>query len=200
MSSKTLMWAVRAFSILVLFSGTVALAQAPASMQSGHFFPIHFSGIINDYSPSTVSGGPWEVRGNWSLDLRGTTANFSAAVTMETSDSGTTVDLTDPDSRAAHTHHITLTNGKVSYTTDTSVCPAYNPATTTPNLVITGGTVNITGNGGAAPFLAKGPTSLTICINGGAEVPFSNFSMVFSGTATGHFGTKAYHGVVRKLE
>ena len=27
---------------------------------------VHFSGLINDYSPSTVSGGPYEIRGEWS--------------------------------------------------------------------------------------------------------------------------------------
>ena len=42
---------------------------------------VKFSGTINDYSPSTVSGGPWEIRGEWSLDVLGT-ASFSAAFTM----------------------------------------------------------------------------------------------------------------------
>ena len=50
---------------------------------------VTFSGTINDYSPSTVSGGPWEIRGEWSLDVSGT-ANFSADLTMETSDYGIT--------------------------------------------------------------------------------------------------------------
>jgi len=30
---------------------------------------VHFKGVINDYSPSNVSGGPWEIRGTWSLDV-----------------------------------------------------------------------------------------------------------------------------------
>jgi hypothetical protein len=51
--------------------------------------PVHFSGQINDYSPSTVSGGPYEIRGDWSLDLiRGGAASFSADLNMETSDTG----------------------------------------------------------------------------------------------------------------
>jgi hypothetical protein len=42
--------ALPALSLLLLVSGTCALAQAPK--------PVHFSGLINDYSPSTVNGGP----------------------------------------------------------------------------------------------------------------------------------------------
>ena len=40
------------------------LAQAP--------LPTQFSGVINDYTPSTSSPmGPWEMRGPWSLTLNG---------------------------------------------------------------------------------------------------------------------------------
>ncbi|HEX4487408.1 MAG TPA: hypothetical protein VH088_14140 [Terriglobales bacterium] len=198
MRNKTLGYGVRAVAVLVLVSGIGALAQTPASTHS-HFAAAHFRGIINDYSPSTVAGGPYEIRGNWSLNMRGGAANFSAEVTMETSDSGVTVDLTDPNSRGAHTHHITMANATVNYTSDPTVCPAYNPATTSPNLVING-TVHITGNGNAAPFELKGPSTLQVCINGGTVVPFSNVSLVLKGPATGHFGTEAIHGVVRKVE
>ena len=42
--------------------------------------PRHFSGLINDYTPSAavVGGGPYEMRGKWSLDLdeRRGTATF----------------------------------------------------------------------------------------------------------------------------
>ena len=65
------------------------IALAPAQAQD--LRPVHFSGMINDYSPSTVAGGPYEIRGEWSLDVvRGGTANFSADMTMETSDYGIT--------------------------------------------------------------------------------------------------------------
>ena len=69
-------------SFLGLVSATGALAPAP----------VHYVGLINDYSPSTVKGGPYEIRGEWSLDLQGDsgTADFSAAVKMETSDYGIT--------------------------------------------------------------------------------------------------------------
>jgi hypothetical protein len=196
MSRKTFGWATRALCVLALASGS-ALAQASSPFHFGRF--VHFKGVINDYSPSSVAGGPYEIRGNWTLDWHGQSASFYAAVTMETSDSGTTVDLTNPATRGAHTHHITMTNAQVTYTSDMSVCPAYSPATTSPNLVITG-PVSITGNGNAAPFESKGPTTLQICINGGSLVPFSNVSLVLTGPATGHFGPQAIHGVVRSVE
>ncbi|MGH9502891.1 MAG: hypothetical protein ACRD20_08575 [Terriglobales bacterium] len=197
MSGKTFSRAIGALCVLVLVSSAGAFAQPSGPPHFGRF--VHFTGIINDYSPSIVSGGPYEIRGNWSLDWRGQSANFSAAVTMETSDSGITVDLTNPDTRGAHTHHITMTNAKVTYNSDPSVCPAYNPATTSPNLVVTG-PVSITGNGNPAPFESKGPSTMQVCINGGSVVPFSNISLVLVGPATGHFGTQAIHGVVRKVQ
>ncbi len=62
MNSKTLASAVRALSMLLLVSGTCAMAQDHG--------PAHFTGVLNDYSPSTVKGGPWEMHGQWTLDLR----------------------------------------------------------------------------------------------------------------------------------
>src|SRR5580658_8826299 len=101
---------------------------------------VHFKGVINDYSPSTVSGGPYEIRGAWSLDLDRTgTGSFTADLTMETSDYGITsatqVDPTNPTTRSPHTHHIIMTGATVSY--DTSVCPANSPATTGSGVVVT---------------------------------------------------------------
>ncbi len=62
MKSNTLTSAVRALSLLLLVSGACALAQDR--------WPMHFNGLINDYSPSTVKGGPWEMHGQWTLDIR----------------------------------------------------------------------------------------------------------------------------------
>jgi hypothetical protein len=162
---------------------------------------VHFKGVINDYSPSTVSGGPYEIRGTWSLDVERTgTANFSADLTMMTSDYGITgatqVDPTNPATRNAHTHHISMTNATVSY--DTSVCPVYSPPTTGSGVVVTS-TATTTGNGGPASFEAKGASSIQICLTGGTEVSFSNMSMVYTGPATGHFGPQAIHGVVTQV-
>ena len=159
---------------------------------------IHFKGMVNDYSPSTVSGGPWEMRGAWSLDMQRTgTATFTADLTMETSDYGissaTAVDPANPATRAPHTHHISMTNAAVTY--DTSVCPVYSPPTTGSGIVVTG-TVLTTGNGGPASFEAKGSSTMQVCITGGTQVEFSNMSMVYTGPATTHFGTQAIHGVI----
>jgi len=182
----------------------IAIAVAAIAFvraQAQDLRPVHFSGVINDYSPSTVPGGPYEIRGDWSLDVqRGGTANFSADLNMETSDYGITgatqVDPANPATRSPHTHHISMTNVTVSY--DTSVCPANNPPTTVSGIVITG-TATTTGNGGPATFEAKGASTLQVCIMGGSEVSFSNVTLVYTGPATGHFGTQPIHGVIRNV-
>jgi hypothetical protein len=162
----------------------------------------HFKGLISDYSPSTVAGGPYEIRGAWSLDVnsKAGTANFTADLNMETSDYGisdtTAVDPTNPATRSPHTHHISVTNAAVTY--DTSVCPANSPATTGSGVVVTA-TATTTGNGGPATFESKGPSTLQVCITGGTEVEFSNVSLVYTGPATGHFGTQPIHGVVTSV-
>ena len=161
----------------------------------------HFEGLINDYTPSTVAGGPYEMRGVWSLDVQtGDIGSFTADLNMETSDYGTTnataVDPANPATRGQHTHHISVTNASVSY--DTSVCPAFSPATTGPGIVLTS-TAKTTGNGGPAPFDANGPSTLQVCVTGGTQVNYSNLTIVYSGAATGHFGKQAIHGVVTQV-
>lgn len=162
---------------------------------------MHFKGVINDYSPSTVSGGPWEIRGVWTLDVEPMgTANFSADLTMETSDYGisdtTKVDPTNPATRTPHTHHISMTNAKVS--SDTSVCPANKPPTTGSGVVVTS-TATTAANGSPAPFESMGASTIQVCITGGSEVEFSNLTLVYTGPATGHFGPQPIHGVVRQV-
>jgi hypothetical protein len=201
MKSKTLASAVRMLSVLLVVSSTCALAQDRR--------PVHFSGLINDYSPSTVKGGPWEMHGQWTMDLRQewrgewiTVADFSADMTM--SGYGTTAGLPDATKggQSPHTHHIKLTNKTVTWNMDG--CPTVSPATLTGFQI--GGTVSlITGNGSDAPFeMPNEPPSSTlqVCVTGGEDVeysvPDSNISLVFGGPATMHFGTQAIHGVVRK--
>ncbi len=199
MSSKIFRWAVRIFAVLVLALPFGALAQAPQ--------PDHFSGFINDYTPATGIGGPWEMHGTWSLKLKGDSgkADFSAIMTMEHPDSwiaanpGTPPNppnIDNPASRSPHTHHFTMTDAMVS--SDTSLCPGNSPATTNPGFVVTG-LVSITGNGTTAPFEVKGGLStLQVCLNGGTQVPLSNVTLVLTGpAATMHFGGQAIHGVVR---
>jgi hypothetical protein len=197
MKSNTLSSALRALSLLLLVSSACALAQDRR--------PVHFSGLINDYSPSTVKGGPWEMHGQWSLDFHEEwrketlTADFSADMTM--SDYGTTAGLPDATKggQSPHTHHIKLTSSNIIWNMDG--CPAVNPATLT-GFQIKGPVSLITGNGTNAPFETDPPTStLQICITGGDPISYSvtnsNISLVFSGPATMHFGSQAIHGVVR---
>lgn len=192
---STILNSARAFSLLLLSSGACALAQQNV--------PLHFSGILNDYSPSTVKGGPWEMHGQWALDLHKewhgewvTTADFSTDMTM--SDYGTTAGVADATKggQSPHTHHIKLTNQPVVWNMDG--CPAVSPATTMGFQI--GGTVSlITGNGSGAPFETDPiTTTLQVCVTGGDQVPYSNVTLVFVGPATMHFGTQAIHGVVRK--
>jgi len=179
----------------------IAIAlSAIALVRAQDLRPIRFSGTIHDYSPSTVSGGPYEMRGEWTLDVAAGTATFSADMAMETSDYGITgatqVDPANPATRSPHTHHISLTNAKVSY--DISVCPANNPPTTGTGLVING-TATTSGNGSPASFESKGPSTLQVCLIGGSEVSFSNLTLLYTGPATGHFGTQPIHGAVRSV-
>lgn len=203
MKSKNLWWAVSMITVLVLGVGASALAQDPP--------PTHFSGSISDYTPATIQGklvGPWVMNGTWTLDLKGRSglADFSAAMTMESSDYAVVngvvknVDSPDPQVRAAHTHHITMKNAVVS--SGTGTCPSYappGPAITNPGFMVSG-LAKITGNGSPAPF-SKNDTVLSmlqVCVNGGSDVPFSNVTLVFSTPASNHFGSQAIHGVVRE--
>lgn len=184
-------------SVAVLLAGLCAGGSVNAGDQSP--LPDRLTGLLNDYTPGTVKGGPYEMRGDWSLDLHGRSgkASFSLVMNMETSDWGVSKGLVNPDdpsTRGAHTHHITMTNAAV--TLDTSVCPALAPPTTG-GFVVTGPAF-VTGNGSPAPFQSNGnpPSTVQLCITGGSTVELSNFTLTFTGPATGHFGTFAIHGVV----
>ncbi len=195
MKNKTITSAARVLSLLLLVSCACASAQERR--------PMHFGGALNDFSPSSVKGGPWEMHGQWSLDLREEwrTADFAADMTM--SDLGTSNGLPDPTQpgQNSHTHHIKLTN--VTVTWDMTGCPAVSPATLT-GFQINGTVSLLTGNGTNAPFETNPPSStLQVCVTGGDNVPFSvtdsNVSLVFLGPATTHFGTQPIHGVVRHV-
>jgi len=157
--------------------------------------PSRFHGVINDFTPASPDG-PWEVRGPWSLvvkgcDKAGCRAEFSAALTMERSNEGVIVsggsDFTgqNPAVRMAHTHHITLLDGQVTAITG--------------GIEITGSAL-ITGNGTFPPLFqtSRDLSTLTIDITGGNVLAFSNIALTFGDPAATHFGTKALHGVVRR--
>jgi hypothetical protein len=201
MMNKALRWIAHGSVVLAAATGLGGLTAALAGDEQPGL-PSHFSGLINDYTPSAAvtKGGPYEMRGKWSLEMderRGTT-RFEAAMNMETSDFGIaqgTVNKDDPTTRGAHTHHILMTDGVVS-TDWMTRCPPFSPAVTG-GFVVTG-TAFVTGNGSTPTF--GNPSSLTLCILGGGNVKFSNFTMAFGpkAKASGHFGTQAIHGVVLK--
>jgi hypothetical protein len=170
---------------VVAMAANSALAQTPKEA--------HFRGTISDYTPQMVMpGGPWEVRGQWSLTIkRNGKADFSAALTMERSDLGVMNtgggDLNDPTDRNAHTHNFFLCDGNVTF-------PAKGV------IEVSGGKVTITGNGGKPPFGTD--NSLTIEITGGSgpnSVAFSNIKVTPGNDAEQHFGPNPLNGVVRSV-
>jgi hypothetical protein len=188
-------WMVRVIAVLGLATGTVAFAQFPQRAL--------FQGTLNDYTPASAPvSGPWEVRGAWSLEVNGRTnkADFSAALTMERSDQGAianaptpppgTNPLDNPALRSAHTHHITLLNGKIARIT--------NGFTVT-------GPATITKDGVFPPPFGPVLPTLTITITGGTpnlkgDVVFSNISVVFGPPGDMHFGMNPLHGVIRSVD
>ncbi len=204
MKSKRSRLTARILAVLVLAGSTGALAQAP--------LPEHFSGIISDYTGVVSGAGPWEMRGHWSLNLKGRSskADFSAFMTMELSDYGVTRVGKDPgvaENRAAHTHHIVMTDATVSTDpSDLANCPTFSPPNT-PKLVVNGTANFISGNGNDAPFEKNGSATsmLQVCITGATydqpgvtpEVQYSNMTLVFGSPGNTHFGSDPVHGVVR---
>ncbi len=197
MKNKNLVLAGRAVLLILPALATCALAQDRN--------PVHFSGLINDYSPlsATVKNSPWEMQGQWSMDLHPEwgTADFSADMTMSgfgKTDTGG-VDPTQPLVNP-HTHHIRLTNVRITW--DMTGCPTYQPPATLSGFQLNGTVSLLTGNGSIAPFETDPPSStLQVCVTGGNDnrysQPNSNITLVFGGPATTHFGPQAIHGVVR---
>jgi hypothetical protein len=209
MKSKALLRAMPAVIVLASVVGVGAMGQEPKS-------PARFTGTIDDYTPSTVKGGPYEMHGTWSLVLHGhgnsMTADFSADLNMETSDFGTVngnVDPTNPTTRGAHTHHIRLISTVLPYYTGCPTSIPVPPPTAAPPVTTTGFQFSnvvseITGNGLQAPFEPPPPaqptSNLTVCVTGGTDVEYSNVTLVFGAPALKHFGPDAIHGIVRKVE
>jgi hypothetical protein len=191
MKSKASAWTTGVIAVLVLAAaGSVAHAQGPRCMR--------FHGTIGDYTPAST-GGPWEMRGTWSMVLHeeAGTADFSAELNMEQSDEGIinlankmgdtadpTAEFNNPMLRGAHTHHIVLEN---------------RPFSQLPNnggIQVVGPIKLVTKDGTPAPFAQS---SLQIQVTGGTSIKYSNVTLTFIGPATGHFGMQAVHGVVRNF-
>ena len=171
-------WSRLGLTTIFVLASICALAQVPGD--------VRLRGTLSDYTPASV-GGPWEVRGQWSLLLRGASgvADFSAALTMGRSDLGVMVngggDLNSAAARNSHTHHITVNNGTLT--------PLANGFRVT-------GTATITGNGNFPPPFG-GSSTLQIDVTGGNSVTLSNIKLTFGGDAAKHFGMNAISGVVR---
>ena len=140
------------------------------------------------------------MHGQWSLDLHEWgTADFLADMTM--SGYGMTNGAFDATKGGvgSHTHHIRLTNIKI--TSGIAGCPQFGINPVTGGFHINGPVSLVTGNGSTAPFDPTTPptSTLHVCITGGNEILYSNMTMMFGGlAATKHFGTQAIHGVVNK--
>ena len=205
---------------LAVGSLSCALAGEPSRL------PVHFSGLINDYTPLkannvAISGAPYEMHGTWTLDLNParSSAVFSVEMSMETADFANKdpdPTMLSPTKLNPHTHHISVTDGVIH--NDPTGDPINWMASCAPNgfspaitdgFVITG-SAYVTGNGANAPF--GNPTPVTICVLGGvstgiagtASVTYSNLTLTFAPPAEGaknassHFGTQAINGVVAK--
>lgn len=202
--------AVPVLGVAVSVAMGVGLSTHAAAGSSPQL-PTHFSGLLSDYTPSSVNGtpikgAPYEMHGKWTLDLNATRtkATFSAAIAMETSEVVNTDPSFDPGKLGAHTHHISVMdgvvhNGPMDWKT---MCPSLSPSPTG-GFAVTG-SAYVTGNGINLPL--GNPSPVTICILGGsntlvpgaAYVEFANFTLTIGAPASAHFGPQAIHGVVAK--
>ena len=198
-----------------LLTLAIGMGEARAGGESGPPpLPAELNGLLNDYTPATVTGGPYEMHGRWSLRLgEHGSAKFAAEMTMETADFANTDPNHDPTKLGAHTHHISVADAVVHNDPTDPInwkasCLPIKPAATG-GFVVTG-TAYVTGNGGNPPF--GNPSAVTICILGGmpnttittaqAFVEYSNFSLTFAmgSLASTHFGTQPINGVVARCE
>lgn len=180
MQSKSFGQTVLTIAVLLLAASVGALAQNSAATT--------FNGELNAYSPQTTGSsgttGPYEIRGPWSLTVKGSTASFSTDLNMEESD-GWCISQNgsnfDPAARGAHTHHISLVNATVTQTTT-----GFEVS----------GSATIMSNGTVASI---SPSVLTIEVTGGTNRKFTNITLTFDAPASGHFGTEPLMGVIRSI-
>lgn len=219
MKSAELVRTARSKTVLV--SGILALLATGVGGQSLALAggpprgPMQFSGLLNDYTPTTVDGtptgtaikgAPYEMHGVWTLDLneQRSKAKFSAEMTMQTSEVVNTDPVYNPGTLGAHTHHISVADGVVhdGPMDFVTMCPTLKPPAAG-GFVVTG-TLYLTANGSNPPF--GNPSPVTICILGGtstlvpgtAYVEFSNLTLTIGAPASSHFSSLPIHGVVTR--
>src|ERR1700742_4599957 len=128
------------FTALSTLSAVVLAGLAGSAAAHEDPVPSSFRGLINDYTPVSVAGGPYEMHGKWHLELneyRGV-ANFTAEMSMQTSQYASAAGQANPSALGSHTHHFSMTHATISY--DPKACPsamAPIPLTTT-GFVVTG--------------------------------------------------------------
>ena len=156
-------WNVVAFAAIgwLLSAPSPALAQPHAEAE----------GVVHHYTAELDPGGPWQIVGDWKATLNTASGrvDFFAALSMARSDN---------PSRAAHTHHISLTGGQV---------------TTLANGYRISGAATMTSNGALAGFSGS---SIDVEITGGSGVTLSNLKVFFGGASAAHFGAEPVLGVV----
>lgn len=157
-------WRAVAVAVTALLVSTPTLAQSQPQPR--------VEGIIHHYTAELDPAGPWQIVGDWSLTLSTAsgTVDFLAALSMVRSDN---------PSRAAHTHHISMTGGRI-----TNLANGYRIS----------GTAAMTSNGSLAGFSGS---PIDVEISGGSGLPFANINVTFRGPAAAHFGAEPVHGVVR---
>jgi hypothetical protein len=157
------LWRAAAIVTAAVTLGGQASAEAPRHTT--------LTGLIHDYTAALDASGPWQVVGDWSLTVnhaRGK-VDFVASLNMVRSDDAV---------RAAHTHHMTLSDGQI---------------TALPNGFRISGAGTFTSNGNLAGFSGS---PVDIEITGSTAVPFANMAVTFGGAAASHFGVEPLNGVV----
>lgn len=143
---------------------------AQGAAQTG---PTKFEGLIADFTADLDGNGAWRVLGEFAVEVKGSSgkADFSTSLSMVRADNAV---------RSAHTHHVAITDGKV-----TPIAGGFR---------ISGAAV-ITGNGNLAGFSGS---QITVDVTGGSAVPQSNIRLTFFDGAVSHFGANPINGVVTR--
>jgi hypothetical protein len=166
-------------AVLVLAVGRSGYAQD---------IPAHFNGLINDHTVPLY--GSWEIHGVWTLNVQGASgqADFTAALNMERADLFFVLppgpDPTSVAVRNAHTHHVAVTAGVLTFLANGF--RVTGPATVTAN--------------GATPTNFGTDSTLQVDVTGGNLVSYANIALTFSGDAALHFGQNPLKGVVSAMK